>query len=114
MCELCYCKYCRYSLSKVERELKTYLFSSRNILIMDETVKRLRLGWTLPSFPHSQTMVYDMVHQSGSYVIGNNVPCTASSTTSSSMSLSSSSSSTSASCSTCIHACKVLKMAYCN
>ncbi|CAL8379192.1 unnamed protein product [Boreogadus saida] len=56
-----YCKYSRYSLSRVEsRELKTYLFSSRNVLIMDETVKQLRLGWTLPSFPHSQAMVYSM------------------------------------------------------
>ena len=39
-----YYKYSRYSLS---RELKTFLFSSRDVLIMDETVKWLRLGWTL-------------------------------------------------------------------
>ena len=39
---------CEYHLSRVEgREVKTFLFSSRNVLITDATVKRLRCWWTL-------------------------------------------------------------------
>ena len=47
-----YCKYSRYNLN---RKFKTYLFSSRNVLIMDETVKRLRLGWTIIVRPWCMT-----------------------------------------------------------
>ena len=45
-----YCKYSRYSLSRVE-SWRHPLFFSWNVLIKDETVKRLRLRWTLcPAF----------------------------------------------------------------
>lgn len=45
--------------------------SSQNVLNMDATVMQTRCGWPLPSIPHGQVIVDDVVHRSYSYFFRN-------------------------------------------